>query len=147
MRTELVAQDLGGPAVTYVYECRIRVLDGLLLILACTGFAIALPPLIYIAALGHLLVSFVFATSKWIWISGATIVVTINAALVSLGIYAVQRFYYGQAADAAYPMVQYQWLNILASAVILSRVIGFLFSQPTAVAVHNAKLKPQRISS
>lgn len=112
------------------YEAKIIFFDCMSLVLGATGLALALPPLVYVAAAAHLVANFLVAPVKWLWPLMEAVTVAVAAALFFAALYAVQIFYYGFPSEGVLAYLKSNWPQHLASAIVLAGLIGTLFAYP-----------------
>ena len=68
-------------------EVAIVSIDCLILVIGCLGLALAFPPLIYAAALGHLIAGFMLAIGKWFWAISSLVITGAATVLFAGGEY------------------------------------------------------------
>jgi hypothetical protein len=116
------------------YESRLIYFDCLVLMVGTLGLALHLPPLMYLAAGGHLFIGFLEAATKWIWAIFTTVALALGVALFLAAIYSAQVFYFGFPAESVVGFLKATWPQQLAAAVVAIGVLNKLFSLPGFVA-------------
>jgi uncharacterized membrane protein len=105
-------------------------IDCLILVIGCMGLALAFPPLIYAAALGHLIAGFMLAIGKWFWAISTLVITAAATVLLAGGEYLVQVLYRGTPADVAAAAMQSDWPRVIAVAIVAAGIAGALTSYP-----------------
>lgn len=109
-------------------EVRLIGADCLFLGAGILGLTFGLPPLIYVAALGHLVVGVLVSPMR---IGSLAITLPIQSVLFvlySACFYAVQTQYFNRSADTIHAYIQDNWLLIFATASVVGGCLSMLFS-------------------
>jgi hypothetical protein len=112
------------------YEATIIFRDCMILIVGCIALAINFAPLVYAAALGHLILGFALSVNKGFWMMSEPLIIAVTASLLIGGIYAVQVFYFGILAVDVTKYVSADWPALIAQAIVVGGIISYLFSHP-----------------
>lgn len=120
------------------FELKIISIDCFILTLGVIGLAIWFPPLIYAAAIGHVITGFVqggktsplmvlFGFVSWV------VTVAITSAVVFGGTYAVQRFYFGVPEGAVADELISNWTLFVAIGIVMGGIVSTLTAYPGGV--------------
>lgn len=112
--------------------------DSFILLFGCVGLAIWFPPLIYASAIGHILTGFILSRGSLplmvtFGLVSCVATVAITSALVFVGTYAVQRFYFEVPEAAVMDELISNWMLFVAIGVVMGGIISSLISYPGIV--------------
>ncbi|HUF55499.1 MAG TPA: hypothetical protein VMM55_02955 [Thermohalobaculum sp.] len=110
------------------YEVKVAFFDCVFLILGCIGVALWFEPLIYLSAIGHLVSKIFIIVVKWFGIMVEAIMVAVSSAVFIAAAYAVESFYRDVPSDRVLEYIQLNLLLLIASAVVVSGIVGALLS-------------------
>jgi hypothetical protein len=108
--------------------------DCLAIIIGTIGIALNFPPVIYLAAMAHLIANFCMALVKWLWPFMEAVTLLVAAVLFFAALYAVQVYYQGLPSDAVVAYLKTSWLQQIASAIVVGGVVSNLLAYPATLA-------------
>jgi hypothetical protein len=112
------------------FEAKVIFFDCLILVVGCAGLAVSFSPLIYIAAIGHVVANFFQAPVKWLWPLLEALTVAIAAVVFFGALYLVQVYYYGFPPEGVVAYLKTNWVSHLATAIVAAGIISNLFTLP-----------------
>lgn len=112
------------------FEVQMAMYDSFILAIGAIGLTLWFPPLVYAAALGHLIVGFIASISKVFWLSIEIISVVIASILFAIATYSVQVFWHDVPAVGVINFLKSYWYDIVVSAIVLAGIVGNLIAYP-----------------
>ena len=111
-----------------LYEVRVVLFDCIVIILGSIGLALWFPPLVFAAACGHLIASFLASIVKWIWFLTTAITIGLTSLLFAAATYGVQVYWHDVPSASVIAFLKQSYWNILASATVLNGIVSNLLA-------------------